>query len=386
MVPPLDSGRDRGQSRESKGPSLAWRGALAAGLLLVAAVSPALLSQPGPRLAAQATADDPARRGLEIASHPLDRPASSASEPVAGVNLSPAWERSRGDPAVTVAVLDSGIDRPHEDLPRVLAGWDPHNDDLVAEDDCGHGTRVAGILGAGQVDDRGVAGVARASILPVKVLGEGADGCTGSTRALEDAIRWAVEARADVLAIPLGCPPPCWDAGVADAIGDARREGALVVASVGNDPDERTYFPASVPEALAVGDLDPEDASRQPGAPDRGPEILAPGESLATTAPGDAYGRLSGASAAVPVVAGVAALSLSVADLAPDDLARLLRGTARDVGDAAPIAGPGAVDAGAALERAQEGSLPSGPGLGATWSGTDRGEAPRALSLAPASP
>lgn len=281
-----------------------------------------------------------------------------------------------------MAVIDSGVDRSHEDLERVAPGWDAADRDPRPEDDCGHGTKVAGILGATQANGLGAVGVANVTILPVKVLDEGPDGCSGSTSALADAIGYSVAAGADVVAIPMGCPSPCGDRAVVDAIEHARLSGTLVIASAGNEPSEGLYFPASAPGALAVGALDREGQPLYGPFPERGPDLLAPGEDLETTAPDDGYTRLSGASAAVPVAAGVAALALSVEDRSPDDLARLLRATARDLGQSPAAQGSGALDAGAAVDLADEDVPDRLPGLEGS---TAYAPGPETLRAAPSS-
>jgi subtilisin family serine protease len=80
-----------------------------------------------------------------------------------------AWRRSSGR-GVRVAIIDTGVDRSHEDLGRVLRGRDFVDDDRVANDPNGHGTFVAGVVAAKRSNGKGIAGASRASILPVRVL------------------------------------------------------------------------------------------------------------------------------------------------------------------------------------------------------------------------
>lgn len=299
-----------------------------------------------------------------------------------GANVTDAREATPGGSGIVVAVLDSGVDARHPDLPRVAPGWDPDAGDAIPEDDCGHGTKVAGILAASPGDQVGTTGITDATVLPVKVLADGQAGCRGSMSALADGVRWAAKAGADVIAIPLGCAAPCWDADVAAAVSHARSLGALVVASAGNAPSQGVYFPASTPDALAVGALDRDGQPAYGAFAEGRPDLLAPGVGLRTIQAGGGDARLSGASAAVPVVAGAAALILSEADLSPDAVARLLQGTARDVGATPAAQGDGAVDAGAALEQAEQGIPEDAAGLaGSGPTAQGDGYDPRVLTI-----
>ncbi len=322
-------------------------------MLVLAALAPAL--SPGPAIAGRGRPTDAHLAGPELETSTVDSVEESlwALGPAPGANVTGAWERTHGDPGTTVAVLDSGVDRSHEALEDVLPGWDPNNGDLSAEDDCGHGTKVAGILDATRDHEHESTGITDARILPVKVLAESPEGCTGPMRALAEGIEWATTRGADVIAVPLGCPSPCWDEAVEEAVEQANAAGALVVASAGNEPDEGLYFPASLPGALAVASLEREDQPSHGTFPGGGPDLLAPGEELATTAPGNEHTRFSGASAAVPVVAGVATLVLSMADLPPAVLADVLQESARDLDRPSSVQGQGAIDAGAAVDLAK---------------------------------
>ena len=149
----------------------------------------------------------------------------------AAIGLPVAWERTVGDAAVTVAVVDTGV-LPHAQLaPRLLPGYDFVSDPAMARDgdgrdgdasdpgdDCGagsswHGTFVAGQIGAVSDDGEGIAGVDWAArLLPVRVLGA----CGGYSSDIADGIRWAA-----------GLPVP----GVPDNPHPAQLPGELWAAS-----------------------------------------------------------------------------------------------------------------------------------------------------------
>ena len=81
-----------------------------------------------------------------------------------------AWRRSSGR-GVKVAVVDTGVDPHHEDLPRLLRGRDFVSGDRNASDgQSGTGPSSPASIAAQRDNGRGIAGVSRASILPVRVL------------------------------------------------------------------------------------------------------------------------------------------------------------------------------------------------------------------------
>ena len=97
-----------------------------------------------------------------------------------------------GVASTIVAVIDSGLDLTHPEFAgRILPGYDFANEDDDPMDDVGHGTHVAGIIGAAVNNNLGVAGVAGGvSLMPVKVLD--ADGL-GTSWWLAQGIVWAAD-------------------------------------------------------------------------------------------------------------------------------------------------------------------------------------------------
>ena len=125
--------------------------------------------------------------------------------PGADIESVPAWDITRGDSSVVVAVLDTGIDSDHPEFAgRLLPGFDFVNNDSDPEDDHSHGTGVTGLLAANADNRFSVAGVDHyCSILPVKVLNQAN---RGSSFNLIRALNFA--AGVDVISMSLiGYPP-----------------------------------------------------------------------------------------------------------------------------------------------------------------------------------
>lgn len=266
---------------------------------------------------------------------------------VGALGLEAIWGRSQGE-GVTVAVLDTGVDATHPDLaPNLEAGLNlVEGGNLPPTDDFGHGTHVAGIVGAA-LNNRGVVGTApRCRILPVRVLGvEG-----GTTAALIEGLDAARRRGAQVANLSLGSAQVSRIE--ADEMARAVGQGMIVVAAAGNEalsgnPIEYPAALAGVISVAALG-LSGKDAS---GAPvmvraafsNHNPfnAVAAPGVDILSTVPlslfpdttsvGAGYAYASGTSMASPLVAGVAALMLARKVPAAQVRARLQE-TARDLG------------------------------------------------------
>jgi thermitase len=123
-------------------------------------------------------------------------------EPHPGIATEDAWNTTLGSTNVTVAVIDTGLEKSHEDLGNYLQGKDLVDDDSEPEDGNGHGTHVAGTVGALTDNGVGVAGTAQATILPVRVLGDDGSGSLGDAA---DGLTWTVDNGADVASMSLGC-------------------------------------------------------------------------------------------------------------------------------------------------------------------------------------
>lgn len=260
-----------------------------------------------------------------------------------------AWELTTGSSDVRVAVIDSGIDVTHPDLGNYVTGWDWEYDDPVPNDELGHGTHCAGIIGATGNNDEGIAGIAwNVGLISEKV---------GTYPPLyEDlviqGIVHAVNNGADIISMSFRLPDS--DA-LEQAILFAYNQGCLLVAASGNLDTSPVDYPARYPEVIAVGAIDQNDALASFSNFGPNQELVAPGVDIYSTSPPDGYEYSSGTSMACPHVAGVAALMLSLnPDLTSEEIRCILQTTAEDLGAAGwdGYYGHGLVDAYEAVSAA----------------------------------
>lgn len=284
--------------------------------------------------------------------------------PGADERTAQAWRVSTGSRRIVVAELDTGVDYEHPDLaanvwanPGGVGGCaaGTHGYDAVnAAKRCapmdedpeyaGHGTHVAGILGAVGDNGVGVAGVAwQTAILPVRWL-ESAS--WGEPSALVRALRWIVKAKEEGVDIRVvndspvfaeSSPPP---EELKEELKDLDAKGILFVTAAGNsgeNDDEassgRYVCRYHLPNELCVTASDAHDGL--PGWANYGPhtvDLAAPGVSIYSTLREGRYGYLSGGSMAAAQVAGAAALILSgEPGLTPEQLRARLIESARPV-------------------------------------------------------
>ncbi len=223
------------------------------------------------------------------------------------VRVPQAWDRSRGDPDVTVAVLDTGVALTHPDLDGAVVGRFHAVGGAASTTDVtdaiGHGTAVAGVVAAETDNARGIAGVGfDTSILAVKVASPG--GLIYGPD-LARGIRWATDRGADVINMSLGGPR--YDEAMLSAVRYAVDRGVVMVASSGNEGTTRRSYPAALPGVLAVGATDGRSRASFSSYGDW-VDVAAPGVDVLSTLKSGGYGRWDGTSFAAPIVSGQAAL------------------------------------------------------------------------------
>jgi len=264
-----------------------------------------------------------------------------------------AWSVTTGT-AVTVAVIDTGVQAGHPDLAgTVVAGVDLIGDKASStdgsNDENGHGTHVAGIIGAIANNSTGVAGLAPGvKILPVRVLdGDGA----GYDSDIADGIVRAVDRGAKVLNLSMGGT----DSGaISTAVKYAIGKNVVVVAAAGNEREDGNpvSYPAADEGVIGVGATDSSNTDAPFSNTGSYVDLAAPGVGVWSTYKGGTYRQQSGTSMASPHVAAAAALTLAVAPgLSPAAVTRVLEETATDLGAAGrdDATGYGLVDPYAAL-------------------------------------
>jgi subtilisin family serine protease len=244
------------------------------------------------------------------------------------------WDRTTGL-GVKVAVVDTGIDLDHPDLINNIKGnVNCINPRKSGDDDNGHGTHVAGIIGA--VNNQiGVIGVGpEISLYAVKVLDKNGKGWLSD---LIEGLEWCINNKMDIVNMSLGSSSD--NQSFHDAIRKVYEAGIIQVAAAGNNglTDGSIDYPAKYPETIAVSAVGQNsDGSLYPANfSSYGPEIdlTAPGVSIKSTYINGNYKTFDGTSMATPHVSGVAALTISVKGrMSPDELKTYLKNRAENLG------------------------------------------------------
>ncbi|MFV9510496.1 S8 family serine peptidase [Tepidibacillus sp. LV47] len=250
------------------------------------------------------------------------------------VQVPEAWDKLPQNGTVTyVAVIDNGVDINHPDLRNNIL-FDNYNAvnptvPIDISQTNGHGTIVAGIIGATINNAEGISGISpNVKIMPINVF-------TGEEAYEEDianGIYYAVNHHAKVINLSLGT----YDYGFAlkEAIDYAYAKGVVVVAAAGNDNTDLPSYPASFANVISVGATDENDQKAQFSNYGSTIDVVAPGTNILSTAPNGQYAIASGTSMASPIVAATAALLLSKnPNLTVDEVTTILLHSARDIGD-----------------------------------------------------
>jgi subtilisin family serine protease len=248
-----------------------------------------------------------------------------------GIDTPRVWNLATGSSDVTVAVVDSGIESTHPDLaPNMWAnpaevpgngvdddgndlvddvrGWDWVAGDNAPEDELGHGTMVAGIVGARGNNANGVAGINwDVRLMSLRVLDARGSGWTSD---VADAFTYAGRMGADVVNASLAGS----DFSQAMLTAIAGAPNTLFVVAAGNESsnvDVKASYPCSFPLAniMCVGATgQSQQLSAYSNYGTTAVDLAAPGDAILSTWPGGTYNEGWGTSFASPHVAGVAGL------------------------------------------------------------------------------
>lgn len=208
---------------------------------------------------------------------------------------------------IKVAILDTGIDKSHEDL-FVSGGVSFVEGVSDYSDDNGHGTHIAGII-SGLNNTFGVVGVAPTiHLYSIKVLDQYGNGNYSDVIA---GIEWAISNNIDIINMSLGGKRR--SKSLQRILDKAYERGIVLVASAGNNGYERKgsiSYPAKYDTVIAVGAIDKQNKRASFSSVGKELELTAPGVDILSTMPNGTYGLNSGTSMAAPHVSGVAAILL----------------------------------------------------------------------------
>ena len=270
----------------------------------------------------------------------LQNTGQTGGTPGMDISAPQAWDITTGSRNVVVAVIDSGIDVTHPDLagniwtnPGEVAGngidddrngfvddvhgWNFAGNNSDVSDGYGHGTHVAGIIGAIGNNGIGVSGVNwQVSIMALRVQDNSG---VGYTSAVVGALQYATRMRRD-FGINIVVTNNSWEsvggysAGIEDLIRQQGQAGITFVAAAGNHGTDNDLLPRypgnyNLPNVISVASLTA--SGDLAGSSDYGlttVDLAAPGTLIQSTWKGGGYAALSGTSMAAPQVSGVVAL------------------------------------------------------------------------------
>ena len=212
-----------------------------------------------------------------------------------------------GSRGALVAILDTGIDRNHEDLNGQIIAEVNFTASPVPNDSYGHGTHVAGIIAA-KDNGVGIVGIAPGCpLLNVKVADDSGR-CQAS--ALAKGIVWAANNGANVINISVEIRE--YSPELEEAVNYAWSEGAIIVAAAGNDGNELPVYPAYYENCIAVAATGQDDNLAPLSNYGDWVDVAAPGFKIYSTLPDNSYGYKSGTSFACAYISGIAALLFDV--------------------------------------------------------------------------
>lgn len=253
------------------------------------------------------------------------------------MNIDHAWADGYTGADIRIAILDTGFNIQHPDL-NMAGGNSVFPDDPWSNDHSGHGTHVAGIIGAAtNTPYQGIA--PGAQLYGIKIYHEENIDEFGyvstNVESVINGIRLAMDFDVDIIVISSGLTFD--DNELHEQIIEAHQQDILIIAASGNG-SSAVNFPASYPEVIAVTAVD----ERLHPALDiiygQENEFAAPGVNIGgLSIPGSPYSYpyilMSGSSQAVPHVAGLAAILMEKHDERGEVIRQIMQETAMNLGD-----------------------------------------------------
>ncbi|ELS63147.1 minor extracellular protease epr [Bacillus inaquosorum KCTC 13429] len=218
------------------------------------------------------------------------------------IQVEQAWKAGLTGKDVKIAVIDSGIS-PHDDL-SIAGGFSAVSYTSSYKDDNGHGTHVAGIIGA-KHNGYGIDGIApEAQIYAVKALDQNG---SGDLQGLLQGIDWSIANGMDIVNMSLGTTS---DSQILhDAMDKAYEQGVLLVAASGNDGNGKPVnYPAAYSSVVAVSATNEKNQLASFSTTGDEVEFSAPGTNITSTYLNQFYATGSGTSQATPHAAAMFAL------------------------------------------------------------------------------
>ncbi|MES2803865.1 MAG: S8 family peptidase [Bdellovibrionota bacterium] len=276
-----------------------------------------------------------------------------------------AWSITKGSKKVIVAVIDTGIDIHHEDLKNNLwqnpgesgkdakgrskaangidddgngyvddvYGWNYVSNNAKLDDNHGHGTHIAGIIGAEAGNRKGISGISPEVSLMILKYYDPKVPNTDNLKNTIQSINYAVKMGAHIINYSGGGTE--FSQEEHDAVAAAEKQGILFVAAAGNErsnSDEHHYYPADykLKNIISVTAIDP--TTEVLSSSNYGTEtvdIAAPGQTILSCLPNNSYGLMTGTSQATAFVTGAAVLVIADKELygKADDVKRFILAT-----------------------------------------------------------
>lgn len=308
-----------------------------------------------------------------------------------GIQVRSAWEAGLTGRGVTVAVIDSGINDSHEDVPAKIGRgryfyYQEETDPAKGRyelsdrpgryysywssgdwtDDVGHGSMVCGIIAAAANNGKGIAGIAPdVTILPIRCFTNTPGHAGGYTSNLISGLNYAVANGADIINMSWGVTQ--LSTPLQTAVDAAHQAGCILIAAAGNDGTVISQYPAAWDNVISVGSVDKNGRLTNYSQRVLSVNVCAPGGTAATADrivslgydSDTSYLTRYGTSFSTPAVVGAAALLLQAdPTMTQGDFLTLLNATSREVTEddkgnsaASRYAGAGRIDIQALLDK-----------------------------------